>query len=56
MRTIRPELAPSELVTTIALRNTLPEYLAENHINAKQTKFLRDKIDIERSEGLKLVA
>jgi hypothetical protein len=56
MRTIRPGLAPSELVTAIALRNTLPEYLADNHINAKQTKFLRDKIDVERSEGLKLVA
>ncbi len=56
MRTIRPGLAPSEPVTAIALRNSLPEYLADNHIDAKQTKFLRDKIHVERSEGIRLIA
>ena len=56
MRTIRTGLAPSELVTAIALRNTLPEYLADNHNDAKQTKFLLDKIHVERSEGIRLIA
>jgi hypothetical protein len=28
IRTVRPELAPSELVVAVALRNTLPEFLA----------------------------
>jgi len=56
MRTLRPGLAPSELVTAIALRNTLPEFLADNHNNTNLTKFLLKRIDIERSEGIRLVA
>ena len=56
MRTIRPGLAPSEMVTAIALRNTLPEFLADNNNDPKLTKFLLERIDIERSEGIKLVA
>jgi len=55
-RTIRPGLAPSELVTAIALRNTLPEFLADNQNNSILTKFLREKIDLERSEGIRLIA
>lgn len=56
IRTIRPGLAPSELVTTIALRNTLPEFLADDKNAPILTKFLREKIDIERTEGIRLIA
>jgi len=56
MRTIRPGLAPSELVTAIALRNTLPEFLADDQNNSNLTKFLIERIDMERTEGIRLIA
>jgi len=56
MRTIRPGLAPSEIVTAIALRNTLTEFLADNHNIPNPTKFILERIDIERADGIKLVA
>lgn len=56
MRTIRPGLAPSELVTAIALRNTLPEFLADDQNNSNLTKFLIERIDLERTEGIRLIA
>ena len=40
MRTIRPGLAPSEMVTAIALRNTLPEFLADDQNNPNLTPSL----------------
>jgi hypothetical protein len=56
MRTIRPGLAPSELVTAIALRNTLPEFLADDQNDPNLTKFLLERIDLERTEGIRLIA
>ena len=56
IRTIRPGLAPSELVTAIALRNTLPEFLADDEKASIWKKFLRERIDIERTEGFRLIA
>jgi hypothetical protein len=56
MRTIRPGLAPSELVTAIALRNTLPEFLADDQNNSNLTKFLIERIDLDRTEGIRLIA
>jgi hypothetical protein len=56
MRTIRPGLAPSELVTAIALRNTLPEFLADDQNDLNLTKFLLERIDMERTEGIRLIA
>lgn len=56
IRTIRPGLAPSEQVTAIALRNTLPEFLADDEKASIWTKFLRERIDLERTEGLRLIA
>lgn len=56
LRTIRPGLAPSELVTAIALRNTLPEFLADNQNDPNLTKFLLERIDMERTEGIRLIA
>ena len=56
IRTIRPGLAPSELVTAIALRNTLPEFLADDNNDHILTKFLIERIDLERTEGIRLIA
>ena len=56
LRTIRPGLAPSELVVAIALRNTLPEYLAVPDETAIFKKFLGQRIDPERAEGIRLIA
>ncbi len=56
IRTIRPGLAPSEHVTAIALRNTLPEFLAVPDETQIFTKFLHERIDLSRTEGMCLVA
>jgi hypothetical protein len=56
LRTIRPGLAPSEQVTAIALRNSLPEFLADQATAPDFTKFLRERIDLQRSEGIRLIA
>ncbi len=56
IRTIRPGLAPSELVAAIALRNTLPEFLTDTAETSILTKFLRARIDLSRTEGIRLVA
>ena len=56
IRTVRPGLAPSEQVTAIALRNTLPEFLAAAVKTSILVKFIRDRIDLSRSEGTNLAA
>ena len=56
IRTIRPGLAPSEQVAAIALRNTLPEFLATAAKTSILVKFIRDRIDLSRSEGTSLAA
>lgn len=56
LRTIRPSAPPSEFVVAIALRHSLPLFLAaapQDHILAK---FIRERIDLSRQEGLRLVA
>ena len=55
IRTIRPGLAPSEQVVAIALRNSLPDFLADEKNVSIFTKFLRERIDLERTEGIRLV-
>lgn len=54
LRTIRPGIPPSEMVTAQALRSTLPEFLTGSSNHSAFTKFLLDKIDLSRSEGLRL--
>lgn len=54
IRTIRPGICPSEQVTAIALRNTLPEFLSSSRKNSILTKFLTDRIDAARYEGFRL--
>jgi len=56
IRTVRPGLTPSEQVAAIALRNTLPEFLATAAKTSILVKFIRDRIDLSRSEGTSLAA
>ncbi|MCP4552519.1 MAG: transposase [Bacteroidetes bacterium] len=56
IRTIRPGVLPSEQVTAIAMRNSFPEFLADSTIMSNFKKFLYDRIDLTRSEGLRMVA
>jgi len=54
LRTIRPGIPPSEKVTAMALRHALPEFLAGSASDHALVKFLRDRIDLNRYEGLRL--
>ena len=54
LATVRPGIPPSELVVMTALRNTLPEFLARSAPALIFTKFLRDRIDLNRAEGFRL--
>jgi hypothetical protein len=56
LRTIRPGLAPSESVVAIALRNTLPEFLADTAEAGNLKKFWQKNIDPTRAEGFRLTA
>lgn len=56
LRTIRPGIPPSEKVTVLALRHTLPQFLAGSPEDHPLAKFLRERIDLDRYEGLRLVA
>lgn len=56
IRTIRPHVLPSERVVAAALRNVFPEFLAGSTKDDTLVEFIREKIDLERAEGLKMVA
>ena len=56
LRTIRPGLAPSELVVTIALRNSLPEFLLVSHNSHNLAKFIVEKQDTDRANVYRLAA
>lgn len=51
LRTIRPGVPPSELVVAIALRHSLPLFLADSSDDHILAKFIRERIDISRHEG-----
>lgn len=56
IRTPRMDLCPSEQVAAIALRNVFPEFLADSSKSSIMKKFLIKKIDLDRIEGVRLVA
>ena len=56
LRTIRDGIYPSEQVTALALRNTLPELLVNSPDDPILVNFIRQKIDLDRQEGLRLLA
>jgi len=54
LRTIRPGLPPSELVTAAALQNSLPVFLAQRQTVPLFKKFLREHIDIDNYRAPRL--
>ena len=56
LRTIRPGIYPSEQITALAMRNTLPELLVNSSDDLILVNFIRQKIDLDRQEGLRLLA
>ena len=56
LRTIRPGVVPSEFVVAIALRHSLPVFLADSPDEHILAKFIRERIDLSRHEGVLLLA
>ena len=56
LRTIRPGIPPSELVTKLALKESFPEFLMGKTNESILMKFIRERVDLYRSEGLRLVS
>jgi hypothetical protein len=56
IRSVRPGLAPSEQVVAVALRNTLPEFLATAAKTSILVKFIRGRLDLSGNEGISLTA
>lgn len=52
LRTIRPNVHPSEAIVKLALKNTYPEFLADTRQTSDTKKFIRDRFDIQRGFGL----
>ena len=56
IRTIRPGIPPSEQVVALALRHSLPEFLAGGEKISALAKFINERLDLDRAEGLRLAA
>lgn len=56
LRTVRPEACPSERVVATALRNTLPDLLADDCEEPIFAKFLRQKLDLTKAAARRLAA
>ena len=56
IRTIRSGIPPSEQVVGMALRHSLPEFLAASDTPSGLAKFINDRLDLNRAEGLRLAA
>ncbi len=56
LRTIRPDVLPSEYVCSVAMENSLPIFLSFRFLGNPLRKFIIDRIDHDRPEGEKLVA
>lgn len=55
LRTIRSNILPSEAVVMKALRNKVSEFLASDQIDPGLAKFITEKIDFTRSEGMRML-
>jgi hypothetical protein len=56
IRTIRPGIPPSEYVTSLALRNSFPDFLSASPSEATFANFLIDKIDFSKNNPFRLAA
>jgi len=56
LRTIRPGIAPSELVVATALRHSLPEFLLNNAQHSIFAKFIVDRQDPDRLDVFRMAS
>lgn len=56
LRTMKPDLVPSEMVVATALKSTFPEFLLNNSSEPELTKFILDHADCERLPGMRMAA
>jgi hypothetical protein len=56
LRTIRPGLAPSELVVAIALRQRLPEFLLNSAGEHVFAKFIAERQNLDKMETFRMAA
>lgn len=56
IHTLRSGIPPSEQVVGMALRHSLPEFLAASGTPSGLAKFINDRLDLNRAEGLRLAA
>src|SRR6267154_3238774 len=56
LRTIRPDIPPSEFVVAKALRHTLPEFLMGSAKNGSLAKFIADRQDTTNMQGFRLAS
>jgi hypothetical protein len=54
LRTIRPNVHPSEAVVKLALKNTYPDFIANRTQTYETQKFIQDHLDISRGSALAL--
>ena len=50
IRTIRPGVPPSEYVTSLAMKNSFPDFLAGSPQEATFTKFIAQRIDFSKNK------
>ena len=56
LRTIRPGIAPSERVVSMALRNSFPEFLLANAHNHNFAKFITQRQDLDRLDVFRIAS
>jgi hypothetical protein len=56
LRTIRPGIAPSELVVSMALRNSFPEFLLVNSHSHNFAKFIAKRQDLDRLDVYRIAS
>jgi len=56
LRTMKPDLVPSEMVVAQALKADLPEFLLDNSSNPELKKFILDHADCERLPAFKMAS
>jgi len=56
LRTMKPDMVPSEMVVTYALRSSFPEFLLRRHTEPELTKFILDHAAYDRVPGFSMVA
>ncbi len=49
LRTIRPDICPSEMVVSIAMKNSFPQFLTDENTNPILAKFIIERMDFSRN-------